>query len=102
MIKDKENRDKMKCEWCGKYEYNSHMEHNFAGDLCCFDCIDEANEETAPIKSTEDIYRLSQAEATQLLVQIIPYLGKNFSIREGFSSGINGLNNMLMNIRRNA
>lgn len=71
MIKDKENRDKMKCEWCGKYEYNSHMEHNFAGDLCCFDCIDEAKESTRLIKNCNDIARLKDYEAIDIILTLI-------------------------------
>ena len=74
MIKDKENRDKMECDWCGKYEYNIHMERNFADDLCCFDCIDEANEETAIIKTISDIDRLSYNEINKLLHELLPHL----------------------------
>lgn len=61
-----------KCEWCGKKA--DSLERNFADDLCCFDCIDEANKETVIIKTTSDIDKLSYNETNKLLHELLPYI----------------------------
>ena len=33
--------DTMTCEWCGNE--TDDLERNFAGDMCCIDCIDDSN-----------------------------------------------------------
>jgi len=97
---------KLYCDWCGFEDEgaqigNWHRSH--ADDLCCPKCIDEANNRTLPLRGLEDIYRLNQEEATQMLMTIATsYLGNNFRLREGVNTRLEGLNNILIQIRRNA
>ena len=97
---------KLYCDWCGFEDEgaqigNWHRSH--ADDLCCPRCIDEANNRTLPLRSLEDIYRLNQEEATQMLMTIATsYLGNNFRLREGVSTRLEGLNNILIEIRKDS
>jgi len=64
--------DTMICEWCGNE--TDDLERNFAGDMCCIDCIDDSNKETAIIKTISDIDRLSYNEINKLLHELLPHL----------------------------
>tara|TARA_R100000234_G_C4990167_1_gene175148 strand:- start:1270 stop:1554 length:285 start_codon:yes stop_codon:yes gene_type:complete len=64
--------DTMTCEWCGNE--TDDLERNFAGDMCCIDCIDDSNKETAIIKTISDIDRLSYNEINKLLHELLPHL----------------------------
>tara|TARA_R100000458_G_C8266545_1_gene241554 strand:+ start:1468 stop:1752 length:285 start_codon:yes stop_codon:yes gene_type:complete len=64
--------DTMACEWCGNE--TDDLERNFAGDMCCIDCIDDSNKETAIIKTISDIDRLSYNEINKLLHELLPHL----------------------------
>jgi len=64
--------DTMICEWCGNE--TDDLERNYVGDMCCSECIDEANEETAIIKTCADIDKLSYNETNKLIHELLPYI----------------------------
>ena len=58
------------CDWCGK-ETKKPLEKNFAGDKCCEDCIDEANERTRFFENWSDIERLEDYEAREIINTLV-------------------------------
>jgi len=88
-----------KCEWCGKKA--DSLERNFADDLCCSDCIDDSNKETAIIKTLSDIDRLSYNEINKLLYEVIPHLNVGGVKMTSTTKICEFLNQIVVEIRRN-
>ena len=74
MIRDSENRDKERCDNCGRYDWSRNVEKNNSGDLVCPDCWDETNAAAQKIKSYADIERLNANEAHGLIRSLLSHI----------------------------
>ena len=90
--------DTMACEWCGNE--TDDLERNFAGDMCCIDCIDDSNKETAIIKTISDIDRLSYNEINKLVHELIPHLEVGGTKMTSTTKICEFLNQIVVDMRR--